>query len=132
MATVSGSSVASPAVALAADGVVEAAIEAGRSAGRNRSAATAAIVAVMPTTMNGVRRSWSARTAPSSGPRTAPDDPAADTTPFTNASRSWAVTRAMYRRSEISVRPPPSPDIARNAMSGIAAVVVAIRKLPAA
>jgi hypothetical protein len=49
-----------------------------------------------------------------------------------NASRAWAVIRATYRRSAMIVSPPPRPEKARKAISGIAAVVVAMRKLPAA
>ena len=55
-----------------------------------------------------MRRSCVASAAPRRGPTTEPVEPAADTTPFTKASRDWAVTRAMYSRSEMRVSPPPS------------------------
>jgi hypothetical protein len=101
------------------------------SAGRNRIAAMAARVAVTPTTMNGTRR-LIARTAPIVGPRTEPLEPAAETIPFVKASFARSATRAMYSRSAMIERPPPSPASARNAMSGTAAVAVAMRKLAAA
>ena len=65
------------------------------SGGRKRIAETPATLAVMPTTMNGIRRSWSARKPPIAGPRTEPLEPAAEMIPFVKASLARSATRAM-------------------------------------
>src|SRR6266478_4440540 len=103
-----------------ASAAAAAVVRAGPSAfgfGRNNDA-IAAVVLVKPTTRNGSRRSATPTSSPPTvGPSTVPAEPAADRTPFANASGVRWIAWATYRRSATWLTPAPSPASERKAIS---------------